>query len=71
MAAFGSPSARSVRTSRSRAVSSGNGFSGTAARGAARNPRTRRATPGPKMASPAATARIARAMSSCSARFRR
>src|SRR5947209_15020052 len=53
-----SPAASSSRTCRSRGVSCGKG-SVTAALPDSR-PSTRRATPGPNMASPPATARIAR-----------
>ena len=66
MVLVGSAAASSSRISSSRAVSVGNG----AARGAAGVLswcRTRSAMPGPKITSPAAIARTARAISSCSA----
>jgi hypothetical protein len=58
------PAAMSSSTSRSRLVKPGNGVLWAGA-GAETRPSTRRAIPGPKMASPAATAWMARTISSC------
>ena len=63
MSGFDRPRAISSSTSRSRSVSSGNAAESTRGAGRAKYAISRRATPGPKIASPAATARIARSSS--------
>ena len=60
ISAFDRPCAMSSRISRSRSVSSGNAAGAARGAGRAKKSISRRATPGPKIASPAATARTAR-----------
>lgn len=69
MAALRRPAAMRSRTSRSLAVRPGKAAVPLADGGAEKWPRTRVATPGPKISSPRATARMARSISPCAAPF--